>query len=129
MTLTSEITTTPLGAEAPVESAGEYRMTYQIPEGHGYTVAHIGPRPGILDVSVGREDHGWWAHAEAIDITAEGDNPFEALAALREHIAEWISYLEDPDVRLTPELESQRSVADALRQPGSHWFGPIAFDF
>jgi hypothetical protein len=80
-------------------------------------------------VSVGSEGDAWWARTDALDITAEGDTLFGALVALREHVEEWLEYLEEVNPQLSEELEQQRSTAARLREPGSHWLGQIVFEF
>lgn len=112
--------------EAPLrlitDDAGDlHLMTYRV---------HLpAPAPSELRVSLelGREESGVWAHIPEFDISAEAHDLNEAFHAVIAAAREWLSFIQDEQVELAPELQGQAKYVVLLDAPVFSWFKGFSF--
>ena len=82
------------------------------------------PAPHDLRVTleIGQEEESWWAHFPELDVSGEGDDLLQALAAVYGAAHEWLAYLRDESPELAPGLAEQARYVALLDAPGSSWF-------
>ena len=102
------------------------RMRWQTLAWRGRSERLFLPSPAPPDLRVtleiGQEEESWWAHIPELDVSGEGDDLLQALAAVYGAAHEWLAYLRDQSPELAPGVAEQARYVALLDAPGSSWF-------
>ena len=104
-----------------------YRLTYDRPnEELKLPVAASAPPELQVTLEIGQEGEAWWARIPELDVTGDGDDLRQALAAVYGAAREWLTYLRDEQPRLAgARLAIQRRHVALLNAPGTSWFKDV----
>lgn len=80
-----------------------------------------------VTLELGREENGVWAHIPELDISAEGEELSEAFYGVIAAVRDWLSYIQDEQVELAPELHEQAKYVVLLDAPVFSWFKDFRF--
>lgn len=80
-----------------------------------------------INLELGREDAGVWAHIPELDVSAEGADINEAFRAVIAAARDWLDYIREGDVGLAPELAEQARYVPLLDAPEFSWFKGFRF--
>jgi hypothetical protein len=106
-----------------------YDARYPENELERYLVRIPAPAPQELRVTLvfGREAEGVWAHIEEFDVSAEGENLYQAFSNVLSAARDWLGYIRDDSPGLAPELADQGRYVALLDAPLFSWFRDIRF--
>ncbi len=71
---------------------------------------------------MGKEDAGYWAHIDELDVSGEGASAQEAFAAAVRAARDWLVYLKEENPDLSEELAAHRHHLELLDAPLFSWF-------
>ena len=80
-----------------------------------------------MQLEVGHEEGGYWAHIPELDVSAEGLDLDQAFRAVVRAAEEWLSYVRDEQVELSPALQRQAKYVALLDAPQFSWFRRVSF--
>jgi hypothetical protein len=109
-------------------NGGKVFISYHVPETDPTFQVHLPPRPSedlLLNVVVAFENDAVYMRAVEVDVSTEGDNPYEAVLSLVGGITEWLKFLQEEQPELSPDLEPQRRYVDLLNYSPATWFRPV----
>ncbi len=94
-----------------------------------YRVSYATPAPHELrlQLQLGTEEDGVWAHIPELDVSAEGESVSEALRNVVSAAREWLTYLREEAPELAPEIAAQERYAALLDAPIFSWFKNVHF--
>lgn len=103
-------------------------IRYRVAEAAPKFWVHLPPRPSeelLLSVVVAFENDAVYMRAVEVDVSAEGETPYEAVLSLVGGITEWLKFLREEQPELSPELEPQRRYVELLNYLPATWFKPV----
>lgn len=80
-----------------------------------------------MNLELGREEAGVWAHIPELDVTAEGADVDEAFRAVIAAARDWLDYIREGEAELAPELAEQARYVPLLDAPEFSWFKGFRF--
>jgi hypothetical protein len=108
---------------------GPYDARYKESELHRYRIRIPNPAPAELRVvlTFGQEPEGVWAHIEELDVSAEGEDLYDAFRNVLSAAHDWLGYVRDESPELASELAGQKRYVALLDAPAFSWFREIRF--
>lgn len=102
-----------------------YRVTEPAEAARAFTVRTpvSPPEDLLLDVEVAVENHVVFLRAVQVDVAIEEDvMPLRAFSSLVSAVKGWLTYLEEEEPELAPDLEPQRRYTALLGYDPQTWF-------
>lgn len=80
-----------------------------------------------VQLELGEEEAGVWAHIPELDVSAEGADAAEALSNILCAAREWLAYIREEGPQLAPQLAEQQRYVGLLDAEAFSWFKSFRF--